>query len=432
MSELQVSVESSDGLERRLRVQVPAARIEDEVSLRLRKVGRNARIKGFRPGKAPPKVIRQRYGEQVRQEVLQDVLQSSYAEAVNREQLRPVGAPQIQPERIEEGQDLAYVATIEVYPEVSLAPLDQLTVRRPVAAVTDADVDAMLDKLREQRASFEPVERKAADGDQVRVDFEGRIDGEPLEGGQGEDVPIRLGAGQMLPDFEKNLRGLSAGDEKTFKLKFPKDYHAADLAGRKAEFTVRVREVGEQRLPELDADFVKGFGIDSGELDELRADIRRNMEREVQSRQSAELKRQVMDGLLAANPVPVPESLVRQEAASLQQDAMRQLGIQDPAQAPALESFRDAAEKRVRLGILVGTVVAEEQLEVDRDRVRAKVEEICAPYDQPEEIARMYFQNPQLLAQVENAVLEEQVVERLLDKATITDEQCSFDELMER
>ncbi len=432
MSELQVSVEAADGLERRLRVQVPAARIEDEVSLRLRKVARSARIKGFRPGKAPAKVIRQRYGEQVRQEVLEDVLQSSYAEAVNREQLRPVGAPRIQPERIEEGQDLAYVATFEIYPEVRLAPLDQLEVRRPVVEVDAADVDAMLEKLREQRATFAPVERPAADGDQVRVDFEGQIDGEPLEGGQGEDVAIRLGAGQMLPDFEKNLLGLSAGDEKRFKLKFPKDYHAAELAGRKAEFTVRVREVGEQQLPEPDAEFVRSFGIDSGELDQLQADIRRNMEREVRSKQRSELKRQVMEGLLAANPVQVPESLIQQEVVALQQDAMRQLGIKDPAQAPGLENFRDAAEKRVRLGILVGTVVAEEKLVVDRDRLRAKVEEICARYDEPEEIARMYFQNPQLLAQVENAVLEDQVVDLLLDKATITDEQCTFDELMER
>ena len=431
MSELQISIEAGDGLERRMRVQVPAARIDDEVTVRLRKVGRSARIKGFRPGKAPAKVIRQRYGDQVRQEVLQEVLQSTYSEAVTQEQLRPVAGPRIEPEALEEGADLAYTAIFEVYPEVSLAPLDKLKVTRSTSKIDTKDVDAMLEKLRRQRATWSPVARKAADGDQVRVDFDGTMKGEPLEGGHGEDVPIELGAGQMLPDFEKNVRGLSAGDEKTFDLKFPKDYHAEALAGQKARFTVKVREVAESALPEIDEEFIKGFGVDSGEKPDLLADIRRNMEREAEAKSRAEVKRQVMEGLLEANKIIVPDALIRQESNSLQQEAMRQMGVTELADAPPLESFQETAQQRVRLGILIGTVVADEKLEVDRDRVRQKVDEICAPYDQSEEVARMYFQNPQLLAQVENVVLEEQVVDLLLSKAKITEKSCSFDELMQ-
>ena len=346
MSELQISLESQEGLERRLRVQVPAARIDAEVSTRLQKVGRTARIKGFRPGKVPAKIVRQHYGDQVRQEVLQEVLQSSFSEAVNKEQLRPVGGPQIEPEVLEEGKDLAYTAVFEVYPEVQLSNLDKLHVAKPEISIADSDIDGMLENLRKQRADWQPVETKAKDGLQVRVDFNGMLNDEPLEGGQGEDVPIVLGEGQMLPDFEKNLQGLAAGDEKTFKLKFPKDYHAEHLAGEKAVFTVTVKEVAEQLLPEIDEAFVQAFGIESGSLDELRGDIRRNMERESSERVRAEVKRQVMEGLLDANEILVPAALVDDESRRLQSEATQQMG-EAAGEPPPLEGFRDAAERRV-------------------------------------------------------------------------------------
>jgi trigger factor len=430
MSELQVSLESQQGLERKLRVQVPAARIDGEVSARLQKVGRTARIKGFRPGKVPAKIIRQHYGDQVRQEVLQEVLQTSYGEAISQQQLRPAGGPRIEPEQLEEGKDLAYTAVFEVYPEVELAALDKLKVEQPEVAVGDADVDGMLDNLRKQRAEWQTIDAGAADGHQLRVDFDGTLNGEPLEGGKGEDVPIVLGEGQMLPDFEMNLEGLKAGDEKTFELKFPKDYHAESLAGEKASFAVTVREVAEQQLPEVDEEFVRAFGIESGSVDDLRADIRRNMEREVTERVRAEVKRQVMEGLLEANEIPVPAVLIDEEAQRLREEAAKQLG-EAAGEPPPLERFREAAGRRVRLGLLVGTVITEHEVEVDRDRVKAKVDEICAPYDQPEEIAKMYMQNPQLLSQVENVVLEEQVVDLLLDRAKIKSKKTSFDDLMQ-
>ena len=299
--------------------------------------------------------------------------------------------------------------------------------------MTDADVEDMVGTLRKQRATWSPVDRKANEGDRVTVDFEGTLKDEPFEGGSGQDVAIVLGEGRMLPDFEKNLNGLAAGDEKSFKLKFPKDYPAADVAGQKVTFAVTAKEVAEQELPEIDAEFVKGFGIDSGEIDDFRADIRKNMEQEAAVRNQAEAKRQVMEQLLDANPIDVPSALADQEAASLRTESLRNMGIQDEndPNAPGVEAFRDAAERRVRLGLLVAAVIQDNDLEVDRDRVKAKVDEIVAPYDQPDEIRKMYFQNPQLLGQVENLVMEEQVVAWLIDQADVSTKKVKFSELME-
>ena len=432
MSELQIDMESGDGLERRLRVQVPAARIEDEVELRLRNVARTAKIKGFRPGKVPVTVIRQHYGDEVRREVLQEVLQSSYSEAVSQQNLRPAGGPRIEPDSLEAGHDLTYTAVFEVYPEVQLQGLDDIQVTRPVVSITDADIDAMIEKLRAQRADWNPVERPAREGDRVRVDFTAVLNNEPLPGGSGEDVSIVLGEQQMLPEFEASLTGLSAGDEKTFDLTFPDDYHEQSLAGQTATFTVQLREVAERVLPEIDDSFLRAYGITSGELEDLRADIRVHMQREVETRQRSELRQQVMEGLLAANELDVPGVLVDEEAEALQQEAMRQAGITDAAKAPPVDTFRDAARQRVRMGILASAVVSEFGLEADQDAVKAKVDELCSAYDNPEEIARMYLQNPQLLARVESAVLDDRVVDLLLAKAKVSEREYGFDELMQQ
>ena len=423
-------METREGLERALRVQVPAARIDAEVSTRLQSVGRTAKIKGFRPGKVPAKVIRQRYGDQVRQEVLNDVLQSSYSEAITQEKLRPAGGPRIEPETMQEGQDLTYTAVFEVFPEIELKAVDKLKVARPAVTIGVDDVHQMIESLRRQRATWEPVDRAAKEGDQVQVDFEAEHKGEPLEGGKGENVPVVIGEGRMIPDFEKNLPGLTAGDEKSFNVKFPKDYHEASLAGEKVSFSVKVLEVAESRLPEMDEEFVKTFGVESGSLDDLRADVQRNMERELEGRVRAEVKREVMEALLNANNVEVPRVMVDQEAESLRNDAMRQMGIQDPAQAPDIATFAETAERRTRLGLLVGAVINEFKIEVDRQRVKAKVDEVSAPYDEPEQIASMYFQNPDLLRSVESVVLEEQVVDCLLEKAKVSDRKVTFSELM--
>jgi len=433
MTDMKVSVEANTGLERRLTVEIPAENIEQEVATRLVKVGRNAKLKGFRPGKVPPKVIRERYGLQVRQEVLEDMIQSSYSSAIEQENLRPAAMPSIEPGNMQEGQDFSFTATFEVYPDVQIKGLDALKIEQSQTEVTEADVDDMIDTLRKQRADWLPVDRKATDGDRLTVDFEGTQKGKPFEGGTGKDVPIILGEGRMLKDFEKNLKGLQAGDEKSFKMKFPKDYHATEMAGQKVEFAVNVSEVAGQQLPEIDAELVKGFGVESGDLEEFRADVRRNMETEAQARNRADAKRQVMEQLLDANPIDVPAALSDQEAASLRSESLRNMGITDEndANAPAAAEFRDAAERRVRLGLLVGAVIQDNGIEVDRDLVKARVDEMCASYPQPEEIRKMYFQNPQLLGQVESMVLEEQVVAWLVGQSTVTTKQVSFNDLME-
>jgi trigger factor len=428
---MQVSVEASTGLERRMRVQVPAERVENEISVRLTSLGRKAKIQGFRPGKVPAKVIRQRYGDQVRQEVLQELLQSSYSEAVMQEQLQPAGGPTIEAGNLEEGQDLSYTAVFEVYPEFELKGLNSIKIEKPEAEVADTDIDTMIANLRKQRADWRAVERKAADGDQVTLDFEGTLKGEPFEGGSAKEFKVVLGDGAMLADFEKNLQGVSAGAEKSFKMKFPKDYHATELAGQKVEFAVKVTEVAEQVLPEVDEELVKTYGIASGSVDDLRKDIAANMERELLAKCKAEAKRQLLEGMLAANPIDVPDVLVRQECEGLQQETMQRMGITEADQAPGLDSFRATAEKRVRLGLLMSAALKENAIELDQSQVMAKVDEMCEPYDNPAEIRNIYLQNQQFLGQIQNMVLEEQVVAFLMEQAKVGSKTMTFSELME-
>jgi trigger factor len=414
-------------------VTIPAERIEKEIDTRLLSVGRKAKLKGFRPGKVPQKVIRQQYGAGVREEVLNEIVQSSYTAALDQEKLRPAAMPKLEQNSAKAGDDFAYSATFEVYPDFKLNGLDGFAVERAETEIGDPDIDEMIETLRKQRATWVPVERKAADGDKVTVDFEGKVKGETIEGGVGKDVEIVIGQGQMLEEFEKNLLGLSAGDEKTFNLKFKKDYQAADLAGKKATFTVNVKEIAEQELPDLDAEFTKAFGIESGDLEEFRADIRKNMTREAESMIQSDVKRQIMEQLLEANLIKIPSALIQNEAANLRKEAMRNLGVPDEQtddpRVPSLDVYQEPAERRVRLSLLVSAVIEENSLEVDRERVNGKVDEICAPYEKPEEYKKLYFQNPQLLQQIENMVLEEQVVDWLVAKAKLTVTPKGFGEL---
>jgi trigger factor len=426
MQDLQVSVESVAGLERRMRVNVPAARVEEAFKARLRSVGRTANIRGYRPGRIPEKVLRQRFGDQVRQEVVQAIIEESYSEAVVREKLRPAAMPRIEPESLEQGADLSYTAVFEVYPEVTVTGLEGLTVETPEAAFDDADLYFVLQSLRRQRSHWHPVERAARPGDRVTVDFEGTLNGRPMEGGSGQDVPVVLGEGRMIADFERQLEGLEAGAERTFTVKFPADYPNSNLAGQQAEFYVRAREVAEQHLPEVDEDFVRGFGIESGAIDEFHREVRKNMAKEFASRSRNEVKRQLLDQVLAANPVPLPEVLVEQEAAGLQADALRKLGITDPKQGPDRSSFRPTAERRVRLGLIIGEIIRKEKISVDRQRVRQRIDEVAAGYSQPDEVRRVYETNRDLLSQVENAVLEEQVIDWLIGRAKVSPKPMTF------
>jgi trigger factor len=426
---MQVTVESTGKLERRMRVELPAESIEQEIASRLKRVGRTAKIKGFRPGKVPAKVVRQRYGKQIREEVLGELMQKSYSEAVVQEKLNPAGGPKIE---ADDGADqgFAYVATFEIMPEVELKGLDEIKIERPVVDIGDADVDAMIEKLREQKAEWEPVDRKSKDGDRVVCDFSGTLDGEPIEGGTGTNVPVELGQGQMLPDFEKGLKGVSAGDETSFKVKFPKDYHAEDLQGKKVDFAVTVHSVEERVLPEVDDDFAKLFNVEEGGIEKFKADVTENMEREAAQKVKNDIREQAMSALLDGNPIDIPQTLKHQEMHEMQHEAMRRLGIEDHSQAPPMENFAEAAEKRVRLGLLVRQVIADQELTLDEARVRAHVEEMCAGYENADEMVNIYMSNPQVVQQVEPMVLEQMAIDWLVDHGTVKDKKVSFTDYM--
>jgi trigger factor len=427
---LDVSVERPGGLERRMTVRVPAVDIEREVNSRLIRVSKTAKLKGFRPGKIPQKVVRQRYEGQVRQEVLSDVIRASFTRAIEQEKLNPAGGPRIEPLPGADTEHFSYQATFEVYPEIKLKALAALSIEKPQVQITEADTDEMIGKLKDQRAEWQTAERRAAVGDRVIVDFIGRIGKEPFEGGEGTEVPIELGAGQVLEDFEKALKGVTAEQSRSAKVKFPKDYPAAELAGKKAVFDITVHRVEEKVLPDVDDEFLEAFGVKEGGLEALRAEVRSNMERELEERLKAETKRRVLDALLDVNGIDVPRALVEQEISNLQAEAMRRLGTEDPEQAPSREHFQDSAERRVALGLLVQEVVQEHGIEVDRERVDRRINELVAPYEKPEEVAQIYRSNRELLAQLESGVLEDQVVDYVLEHAKTKDKSVAFKEFM--
>ncbi len=425
-----VTVESTGTLERRMRVELPAERIEKEIESRLKSVGRTAKLKGFRPGKIPAKVVRQKYGGQIRQEVLSELMQKSYSDAVIQENLNPAGGPKIEPEAADGDDAFAYVATFEVLPEITLQGLEKIKVTKPEVDINDKDCDDMIQNLRKQKAVWSTADRMSKEGDRVIVDFNGTLKGESVKGGEGKEIPVELGEGQMLPDFEEALVGVKAGDEKSFKVKFPKDYHEEKLASKKVDFEAFVHRVEEEELPPLDDTLAELYDVQEGGLAALRADVVSNMEREAEQRVSNDIKEQALNGLLDANPIEVPNALKQQEIHSLQHDAMRRLGIEDHDQAPAAENFAEAAERRVRLGLLVRQLIQDNNLSTDPALVRQRVEEMCASYENSDEMADMYMKNEQVMAQIEPLVLEDQAVEWLVEQGVAKTKKVSFQEYM--
>ena len=427
---MQVSVEATGALERRMEVQVPAGEVEKAIDDRLRSMSRTVRLKGFRPGKAPVKVVRQKFGQQVRQEVISDLMHSSFAEAVRQEQLAPAGGPRIEPLSLTAGEDLRYRAVFEVFPRIELSGIDTMAIDRPVAEVGPADVDVMLKNLREQRPNWVAVEREAAEGDRVRIDFRGTVDGEPFEGGSGENVVVDLGAGRMLPDFEAGLQGAHAGESRKVDVTFPSDYHARHLASRTATFAIDVKAVEQRQLPEIDAEFCKSFGVTEGGVEQLRREVEENMARELGDAIRARLKQQVLEKLLTANPIDVPTTLVEGQVRDMQIEAGRRMGAQDASQLPPAEGFRDAARRRVALGLLINELIRAQNIEVDRTRLQARLEDLAAQYPEPEQMLKAYRGNAEAMRQVEMAVLEDQVVDWLIERASVTDRPSTFKELM--
>lgn len=426
---MQVSVESTGALERRMEVQVPAERVEKAVDERLQRMSRTVRLKGFRPGKVPVKVVRQQFGQQVRQEVLGDVMQSTFNEAVVQEKLTPAGGPRIEPINLEQGADLKYRAIFEVLPKIEIKGVESLNVERPAATVSTADVDAMIQNLREQRPTYNEVEREARDTDRVTIDFEGTIDGQPFEGGKAESFPVDLGAGRMLADFEAGLRGAKAGDKKDIELTFPANY-AANLAGKQAKFAVTVHKVEERQLPELNEEFAKIYGVEEGGIERLRSEVQENMERELGEAIKARVKKQILDGLLAANPIELPKSMVDAQVRELQLDAARRMGARDASQVPPPEGFQDPARRRVALSLLIGEIIQNAKIQVDQAQVQSRFEELAAQYPDQGQALQQYRSNPQFRRQMESAVLEDQVIDWLTQRAQVADKPSSFKEIM--
>jgi len=425
---MQVSVESTSALERRLTIGVPVERIETEVNKRLQQTARRAKIPGFRPGKVPMNVIRQRYEESARQEALGDLIQASFYEAVLEQKLKPAGAPSVEPKVFEKGKDLEYVATFEVYPEFEVVGLEGIAVERLQAEVMESDVDNMLEVLRKQNTRYKQVERDAQSGDQLNIDFVGKIDGEVFAGGSAKGALLVLGSGRMIEGFEAGLVGAKAGEERVLSLTFPEDYQNLDLAGKVAEFAVTVNAVAEAELPELNAEFFALFGIAEPSLDAFRAEVGKNMERELRQAIKSKVKAQVMDGLLAANPIEVPRALIESEVNRLRVQAVQQFGGNiKPEQLPA-DLFQEQAKRRVVLGLIVAEIVKQFEIKPDEAKVRALIEEIASAYQEPGQVIAWYYGNDQQLGEVRSVVLEEQVVDTVLQKANVTDKAVSYEE----
>ncbi|MFJ3487271.1 trigger factor [Pseudomonas sp. NPDC090202] len=425
---MQVSVENTSALERRMTIGVPAERIETEVNKRLQQTARKAKIPGFRPGKVPMSVIRQRYEDGARQEALGDLIQATFYEAVVEQKLNPAGAPSVEPKSFEKGKDLEYVATFEVFPEFSVAGFESVAVERLSADVADADLDNMLEILRKQNVRYEAADRAAANEDQLNIDFVGKIDGEAFAGGSATGTQLVLGSGRMIPGFEDGLVGAKAGEERVLNLTFPEDYQNLELAGKTAEFTVTVNTVSAPVLPELNEAFFNQFGIKEATLEGFRTEVRKNMERELRQAIKSKVKNQVMDGLLAANPIEVPKALLENEVNRLRVQAVQQFGGNiKPDQLPA-ELFEEQAKRRVELGLIVAEVVKQFDLKPDEARVRELIQEMASAYQEPEQVVAWYYKNEQQMNEVRSVVLEEQVVDTVLQKASVTDKAVSYEE----
>ncbi|HEY5809988.1 MAG TPA: trigger factor [Povalibacter sp.] len=427
---MQVSVEATGALERRMEVNVPAERVEKAVDERLKSMSRTVRLKGFRPGKVPVNVVRQQFGQQVRQEVLGDVVQSTFAEAVSQEKLTPATGPRIEPISTAQGADLKYRAVFEIFPEVNLKGLENIEISRPVAEVTVADVDAMIENLRQQRPSFATVERESRDTDRVTVDFVGSVDGKQFDGGSGESVPVVLGAGRMLPDFEAGIRGLSAGQQKTIDVTFPENYGAAELAGKTAQFAITAHKVEEQQLPELNDEFCKSFGVEEGGIDQLRREVEDNMRRELKDAVQVRVKKQVLDALLAANPLELPKALVDAQVRELQMDAGRRMNAKDASQLPPAGNFVEAARRRVALSLLINEAIKIAAINVDQAKVVERMDELAQQFPDPEKALQTYRGNAQIRRQLESGVLEDQAIDWIVERAKVTDQSSTFKELM--
>lgn len=428
---MQVSLSATGGLERRLEVAVPATEVDSEVEQRLKQISRTARLKGFRPGKAPYAVVRKQFGDQVHTEVVSDLMRSSFAKALSQEKLTPAANPRIEPLAVGPGSDLKYAAVFEVMPEVKVGAVEGIAVERPAATVTDADVDAMLESMRRQRPNFTTVERPVQDTDRVIIDYKGLIDGQPFDGGEGTDINVVIGSRQSMPELEEGLKGAAVGDTRAIQVSFPAGHPNKAIAGKPAELQVTIKRVEEHSLPVVDEEFARAYGVEEGGIESLRNEVRQSMERELADVIRNRVRGQVLDALYRQNPVDIPRALLEEQVQQLQIDTARRMGVRDAKQLPAREPFEEPARRRVALGLLMSQIVQAEQIKLDRERVQSRLADLVAGYpeQQQEEARRAYLQNQDAMRQIESAALEDQVVDWLLAKANITDKPMTFKEI---
>lgn len=424
---MQVEV-TSNGLERRVTVALPAEQYDQEIVNRLKSLSQKVRVDGFRAGKVPLKVVEQRWGGSVRQEVRDELANSSFYEAINQEKLRPAGMPHFEFQPEEPGTGLKYTATFEVYPDFELQIPDKFKIEKPTATINDADIDKMVETLRKQRQTWETVARAAQEGDRVVMDFNGTLDGKDFPGNSAKEYAVVLGSGTLLSDFDSNLVGLKAGDEKSFDIEFPKDYHAQDLAGKQVHFDVKIHTVAEAKLPELNEEFFKGYGVQEGGVEAFRAEIKSTMQRELDQAIKARVKRQAMDALMAANPIEAPKVLIDEELVRIKEQA--DSGGPAARDVEMDDALEERARQRVVLGLIIAEIVKKNQFKAAPEKVRASVDAIAAAYESPEEVVAWYYARRERLGNVEALVLEDQATEWLTQQAEVSEKPMSFDELV--
>ena len=428
---MQATLETLEGLERKLRIVVPADELEEGVEKKLKEAAGQVRLNGFRPGKVPMREVRRRFGEGIRQEVGSELMNANFMAAVAQQSVVPAGTPRIEEVVLAHGEDLQFTALFEVFPEVTVAGFEALEIEQPVATIGESDLEDMIESLRSQRTTFNPVERDARVGDKVNIDFVGSVDGETFEGGAAEGSDLELGSGSMIPGFEDGIVGHNAGAKLNLNVTFPEDYQAAELSGKDASFEVTINTVSESTLPALDDEFFKQFGVEEGGVEAFRSEVRSNMQKELDTAIKNRVKQQVMDGLAEANKIDVPTALVDGEIDHIRRDTVQRFGGNqeiDPSILPA-EMFRDQALRRVTLGLIVKAIVEQADLEVDEAEVRKTIENLASSYENPEAIVSFYYGNEAQLSQVENMVLEQQVVDHVLEQAQVTDKVMTYKEV---
>ena len=431
---MQVSVEANEGLERRLTITVPADTVDSAVKSRLQQLAKTQRINGFRPGKVPVSVIKKRYGSAVRQEIAGEVMQRNFYEAIMQEKLNPAGMPSFEMKTDKDGQDLEFVAAFEVYPEFELAETKDIEIEKTVVDIAESDIDVMMETLRKQHATWAETDGEVTADSRVVIDFNGSIDGEEFDGGKSEDFMLEMGKGRMIPGFEDPILGKKAGDELTSEVTFPEDYHAENLKGKAASFAIVVKKVEVMELPEINEEFAKTFGVESGDVSELRAEVTKNMERELSQTLKAKLKEQVIAGLIEKNPIDLPEALVKQEIGALREQAQQRFGAQAGPNMPELpdDLFADNAKRRVSVGLILGEVIKTKELKVEDSRVDDLIATTASAYEDPEEVVQYYKGNQELMQQMQNLALEDQAIDTILEEANVTEVSKPFEEVMNK